>query len=459
MSEKRGMAARGSGKGGLGRGIGSLFPTNYIKKDKVQELKAEDSAAFTETGEKPKSGDDLEEKSISNAENTDKAEEKPNTEEESVEKEKPEMTEQSWTNRSADGEKQTKKESLPETENSSEDVNQPENEMLKSVSQEEGSDVQEVKAEVKPHQGKDALQKAAALSQNESVVSNVSSLTGGTSSLEESVDLSDRNGPKDETENNVVMLKIRQIESNKNQPRRKFDEDSLTELSDSIEKYGVLQPVLVQKKGEYYELIAGERRWRAARMAGLKEIPAIVREYSPRERAQVSLIENLQREDLNPIEEAQAYRTLIESYHLTQDAIAEELSKSRTAITNALRLLKLNDEVQKMLAEGLITEGHAKVLLSLSDEEGQLELANRIMDEGLSVRETEKIVRALQNKKAPKEEKELSNQSLYHEYEEKLRNRIGTKVRIQRKAEDKGRIEIDYYSDMDLQKILDLIGI
>ncbi|MGI6107263.1 MAG: ParB/RepB/Spo0J family partition protein [Lachnospiraceae bacterium] len=257
----------------------------------------------------------------------------------------------------------------------------------------------------------------------------------------------------------VVMLKIRQIESNKNQPRKKFDEDSLTELAESIRNYGVLQPVLVQKSGDFYEIVAGERRWRAARMAGLKEIPAIVCDYSEQEKAQVTLIENLQREDLDPIEEAQAYKTLIETYHLTQDEIADRLSRSRTVITNSLRLLKLNAEVQKMLSEGLITQGHAKVLLGIPNGEVQLDLANKIMDEGLSVRETEKIVKQLLNKKPPKPVRELSNQSLYNEYEEKLRNRIGTKVTIQRKAENKGRVEIEYYSDEDLQKILDLIGI
>ena len=261
------------------------------------------------------------------------------------------------------------------------------------------------------------------------------------------------------TDKSETTVKISSIIANEKQPRKNFDEEELLQLTESIKQYGVLQPLLVKKDGENYRIIAGERRYRAAKEAGLKEIPVVVRDYTSQQAAEISIIENVQRADLNPMEEAMAYQTLIDEYGLRQEDIADRVSKNRTTITNALRLLKLNDEVQKMLAEGLITEGHAKVLLSLSDGEGQLELANRIMDEGLSVRETEKIVRALQNKKAPKEEKELSNQSLYHEYEEKLRNRIGTKVRIQRKAEDKGRIEIDYYSDMDLQKILDLIGI
>ncbi|MFQ9510402.1 MAG: ParB/RepB/Spo0J family partition protein [Lachnospiraceae bacterium] len=251
------------------------------------------------------------------------------------------------------------------------------------------------------------------------------------------------------------ILKIREIEPNRNQPRKQFEEDSLQELADSIKIYGVIQPLIVQKKADHYEIIAGERRWRAAKMANLKEVPVIVKNFTEQEVAEISLIENLQREDLNPIEEAHAYQRLLKEFNLKQDEVANRVSKSRTVITNSLRLLKLDDKLQKMLMEGLITTGHAKVLLGVDDKEVQLQIAEKIIDEQLSVRETEQYIRSL-NKVKPKK-KSLGNVELYQVIEDKLKNKIGTKVKINRKGENKGKIEIEYYSSDDLERIMEII--
>ena len=264
---------------------------------------------------------------------------------------------------------------------------------------------------------------------------------------------------KTEEKSAETMLKIRLIEANSGQPRAYFDEDSLSELAESIKKYGVIQPIIVRKQDDHYEIVAGERRWRAAKLAGLKEIPAIIKDYGEQEMAEISLIENLQREDLNPIEEARAYQTLIKKYHLKQDEIAERVSKGRTVITNALRLLKLDQKVQEMLIEGLLTTGHAKVLLGLDAKEQQVEVAERIVDDQLSVRETERLIKSMLNKKEIHQQKELPNQSLYQQIEEKMKQKIGTMVKIKRKADQKGKIEIDYYSADDLERIIELLGI
>lgn len=264
---------------------------------------------------------------------------------------------------------------------------------------------------------------------------------------------------KTEEKSAETMLKIRLIEANSGQPRAYFDEDSLSELAESIKKYGVIQPIIVRKQDDHYEIVAGERRWRAAKLAGLKEIPAIIKDYGEQEMAEISLIENLQREDLNPIEEARAYQTLIKKYHLKQDEIAERVSKGRTVITNALRLLKLDQKVQEMLIEGLLTTGHAKVLLGLDAKEQQVEVAERIVDDQLSVRETEHLIKSMLNKKEIHQQKELPNQSLYQQIEEKMKQKIGTMVKIKRKADQKGKIEIDYYSADDLERIIELLGI
>ncbi len=260
---------------------------------------------------------------------------------------------------------------------------------------------------------------------------------------------------KNANKSGEVILKINDVEPNKNQPRRTFNEDSLIELSESIKQHGIVQPLVVAKQKDYYEIIAGERRWRAAKIAGLKEVPVIIKDYSPQEIMEVALIENIQREDLNPIEEAKAYKNLIDEYNLKQDQVAEKVSKSRTAVTNALRLLKLDDRVQEMLINENISSGHARALLGLDDAEKQYNIATQIFDEKLSVRETEKLVKQMNRpEQPPKPKKELKNDFVYRDIEEKLKEKIGTKVKINRKTEDKGKIEIEYYSPEELEKIL-----
>lgn len=260
---------------------------------------------------------------------------------------------------------------------------------------------------------------------------------------------------KNANKSGEVILKINDVEPNKNQPRRTFNEDSLIELSESIKQHGIVQPLVVAKQKDYYEIIAGERRWRAAKIAGLKEVPVIIKDYSPQEIMEVALIENIQREDLNPIEEAKAYKNLIDEYNLKQDQVAEKVSKSRTAITNALRLLRLDDRVQEMLINENISSGHARALLGLDDAEKQYNIATQIFDEKLSVRETEKLVKQINRpEQPPKPKKELKNDFVYRDIEEKLKEKIGTKVKINRKTEDKGKIEIEYYSPEELEKIL-----
>ncbi len=252
------------------------------------------------------------------------------------------------------------------------------------------------------------------------------------------------------------FVKITKVEPNRNQPRKKFDEDALQELSDSIKLHGVLFPILVVNRGDYYEIVAGERRWRAAKMAGLKEVPVIIREYTDKEIAEISLIENIQRTDLNPIEEAMAYKSLIDEYELKQDELAERVSKSRTAITNSMRLLKLADNVKDMIIEDLISAGHARALLSIEDPSEQYDLAQRVMDEKLSVRDIEKIVKA-RNKPKIQKKKNEKQEALYHEIEDKLKASLGTKVTITPKGDKMGKVEIEFYTQDDLQKIMDLL--
>ena len=254
-----------------------------------------------------------------------------------------------------------------------------------------------------------------------------------------------------------TIVKITQVEPNSEQPRKDFDEDALLELADSIKQFGVLQPLLVQKKNDYYEIIAGERRWRAAKLAGLKEVPVLVREYTEQEVVEISLIENIQRENLNPIEEAMAYKRLLKEFNLKQDEVAERVSKSRTAVTNSMRLLKLNDRVQQMIIDDMISTGHARALLAIEDEEQQYMLANKIFDEKLSVRETEKLVKALKNPKKEEKKPEVENQFVYTNLEEQMKSLIGTKVSVHAKANGKGKIEIEYYSPDDLERIYELL--
>lgn len=254
------------------------------------------------------------------------------------------------------------------------------------------------------------------------------------------------------------MIKISLVEPNKNQPRKNFDEESLAKLAESIAAHGILQPLLVTNKGNYYEIIAGERRWRAAKQAGLKEVPVIIRDYSDQEILEISLIENIQRDNLNPIELAKAYKSLIDDYHLTQDLLADRISKSRVSITNTLRLLKLDERVQEMLTNEMITEGHAKALLSLEDSEKQVEVATKVFDSGLSVRETESLVKKILEGKEGREKKKTDSteDAIYSDLEQKFTGIVGTKVQIQRKKNNKGKIEIEYYSREELERIIEL---
>lgn len=258
-----------------------------------------------------------------------------------------------------------------------------------------------------------------------------------------------------------VILNINEIEPNREQPRKVFNEDALEELADSIKEYGIIQPILVHKEKDYYSIIAGERRWRAAKKAGLKEVPVIIKEYSKQEIVEISLIENIQREDLNPIEEAMAYKRLSEEFNLKQDEVAERVSKSRTAITNSMRLLKLDERVQGMLVDDMISAGHARALLSVEDKEEQYNMAMKVFDEKMSVRETEKMVQSYINPRTRKSKEELiseSEQLVYHNIEEQLKEIFGTKVSIQRKSKNKGKLEIEYYSNDELERLLDLFN-
>ena len=255
----------------------------------------------------------------------------------------------------------------------------------------------------------------------------------------------------------VQVMKINEVEPNRDQPRKNFDEDALLELSDSIKQFGVLQPLLVRKRKDYYEIIAGERRWRAAKLAGVKEVPVIEKEYTDQEILEIGLIENIQREKLNPIEEAIAYKRLLEEFNLKQDEVAERVSKSRTAVTNSMRLLKLSDKVQQMIIDDMISTGHARALLAIDDPELQYTLANKIFDEKLSVRETEKLVKEIKNPKKPKEKKPVANSFIYQDLEEKMKSVFGTKVSIASKGKGKGKIEIEYYSDDELEHLFDMM--
>ena len=262
---------------------------------------------------------------------------------------------------------------------------------------------------------------------------------------------------KTEDKTGEVMVKINSVEPNREQPRKDFDEDSLVELADSIKQFGILQPLIVQQKKDYYEIIAGERRWRAAKMAGIKEVPVIIKNYTDQEIVEISLIENIQRENLNPIEEAMAFKRLLEEFDLKQDEVAERVSKSRTAVTNSMRLLKLSERVQQMIIDDMISTGHARALLALDDEEQQYQLANRIFDEKLSVRETEKLVKALKDPKKMVKKEKIEHTFVYENLEERMKGIIGTKVRVNPKANGKGKIEIEYYSEDELERIYDLI--
>ena len=254
-----------------------------------------------------------------------------------------------------------------------------------------------------------------------------------------------------------VMLKITEVEPSREQPRKNFNEDALLELADSIKQFGIIQPLIVQKQDDYYEIIAGERRWRAAKLAGLKEVPVIIKNYTEQERVEIALIENIQREDLNPIEEALAFRRLLTEFELKQDELAERVSKSRTAVTNSMRLLKLDERVQQMVVEEKISTGHARALLAVEDKEQQYTLANKIFDEKLSVRETERLMKNFQKEKENKKSQKTENEFIYKGIEEKIKMILGTKVTVNHKKNNKGRIEIEYYSNEELERIMDLL--
>ena len=274
---------------------------------------------------------------------------------------------------------------------------------------------------------------------------------------------SDTENNKENTKENheykEVFINISFVEPNRNQPRKEFDKESLSELANSIKQYGILQPIIVQKNGDMYEIIAGERRWRAAKEAGLTEVPVIVRDYDKQKVMEISIIENIQREDLNPIEEAMAYQSLMEEYGLKHDELAEKVSKNRSTITNSMRLLKLSKNIQQMLIDGKISTGHAKVLLSVEDINEQEKIAQELIDKSLSVRELEKLVKKYTKPRKKKDDKDDKDYSLfYREYEDRLKDILGTKVQINTKDKNKGRIEIDYYSAAELERIVELLN-
>ena len=264
-------------------------------------------------------------------------------------------------------------------------------------------------------------------------------------------------GTGSENKNPETMVKLTAVEPNRDQPRKNFDEDALLELAESIKQFGLLQPILVQKRDGYYEIIAGERRWRAAKIAGLKEVPVIIKNLTDQEIVEISLIENIQREDLNPIEEAQAYKRLLNEFHLKQDEVAERVSKSRTAVTNSMRLLKLCDEVQQMVVNEMITTGHARALLSIENPEEQYMIAQKVFDEKMSVREVEKLVKNLHKPEKPKKTENKSLEVIYQNIEEKLKESLGTKVSISSKENGAGKIQIEFYDHDDLDRLMECI--
>lgn len=255
----------------------------------------------------------------------------------------------------------------------------------------------------------------------------------------------------------AMTVSIDEVEPNRDQPRQYFDEESLAELAESIKVHGIIQPLLVVKKDKYYEIIAGERRWRAARLAGLTEVPVLVKDYSPQEAIEVALIENIQRQDLNPIEEAEAFQRLIAEYGLKQEEAAERVSKSRAAVANSLRLLKLDERVKQMLIDDMITTGHARALLAVESGDLQYTLAMKAFDRKLSVREVERMIRGIASSKKKNDGMNPQMEAVYHSLEERIKNVIGSKVTIRPKSKKKGRIEIEYYSEDDLERIIDLL--
>ena len=272
-------------------------------------------------------------------------------------------------------------------------------------------------------------------------------------------DAESKENTKENNEYKEVFVNISLVEPNRNQPRKEFDKDALSELANSIKQYGILQPIIVQKNEDMYEIIAGERRWRAAKEAGLTEVPVIIRDYDKQKIMEISIIENIQRENLNPIEEAMAYQSLMEEYGLKHEELAERVSKNRSTITNSMRLLKLSDNIQQMIIDGKISAGHAKVLLSVENTSEQEKIAQELISKSLSVRELEKLVKQYIKPRKKKKSKDDTDYSLfYKEYEDRLKDILGTKVQINTKDKNKGRIEIDYYSAAELERIVELLN-
>ena len=255
-----------------------------------------------------------------------------------------------------------------------------------------------------------------------------------------------------------TLVNINDIEPNREQPRKNFDKDALEELAESIKIHGLIQPIIVQKKEDYYEIIAGERRWRAAKIAGLKELPVVIKEYTPQEVMEIALIENIQRKDLNPIEEAIAYKSLVNEYNLKQDELAKKMSKSRAAIANSMRLLKLAEDVQEMIINQELSMGHARALLAIEHEELQIDTAKTVIEKGLSVRETEKLVKNILKPKQIRMEIPPVDKAVYDQIQDRLKEVMGTKVSINPKKNGKGKIEIEYYSSEELERLIELFS-
>lgn len=277
------------------------------------------------------------------------------------------------------------------------------------------------------------------------------------SGINEKSEKTEKQKKTEEKSGGETIVNITKVEPNREQPRKNFDEDALEELAESIKQFGLLQPILVQDRKTYYEIIAGERRWRAAKLAGLKEVPVVIREMTDQEIVEISLIENIQRENLNPIEEAAAYKRLLTEFNLKQEEVAERVSKSRTAVTNSMRLLKLDERVQQMVIEGMLSTGHARALLVIEDNDLQFQMATKIYNEKLSVRDVEKMVKNLGKKKPEKKEENAQQAAVFQDLEEKMKAALGTKVSINRKNDQKGKIEIEYYSMDELERLMEIL--
>ncbi len=264
---------------------------------------------------------------------------------------------------------------------------------------------------------------------------------------------------QDSNNGQVINLDINLIKPNKDQPRKHFDNEKLMELANSIKEHGIIQPIVVRKEEKIYVIIAGERRWRAAKLLNLKEIPVIIKDLSDVEVVQISLIENIIREDLNPIEEAMAYKKLLNDFNLTQEEISKQVSKSRSTIANSLRLLNLDERIQGYLIEGVLSEGHGRSILSLENKDDQYVVAQKVIDENLNVRQTELLVRNYYKSNDKKETKKVEDNIYYKDIKSKLENHFNTKVSIGNNSKNKGKIEIEYYSQEDLQRIIDILNI